>query len=533
MNFYLKTTFRNLRKKPVYSLISFIGFTFGILILTFCVSSCSRNKLKTDENSLTKQILTEEEQLAREAELRAEREKQLADSLAKLPKGFRFKEDRSVDLQRPPLVIDIARNLNNIKEIKLSDVATDIKYIRMESLPEAISTTQRFKYYLMDNNIVAVSLYGIFLFSNDGKFIRNIVKNEFSGISDDETRKAIIIQGDHTFKGGGTTVWARGNSLFYKYSDNITGQDYIMEYDCSLNQPTYNIEFDSENQKKIIGAGEIVFDLKQDNETTNKTQNNLEGAWWIPLDALYNEIKTFAPDKNTYLKRFWDKVDKIGVFQKNGDTLAVFTNHDQVKDHFSTDSQIQDVGTQYEKNGSLLFRSDFNDTIFQVVPPNRFLPVYVFNLGRHKYSKQESVDMVSLIDKVMIKNVAETKNYIFITFTKDNYDCPRNRKNKSVKIYHALFSKSSNQLQIVKSDPFDYEAPILVNNIDGGYSIWPLSYQVASNGEIMLSLKGSDLKTQVKSSEFQKSAAPADKKEKLKQLANSVSDLDDILMIVQ
>lgn len=509
-------------KKYLLALIVFVTFI-----------GCNSNRLKTDEKKLANQILTEEEQLAQQEVKRAEREKQLADSMAKLPKGFRFKEDRSVDLQSRPLVIDIAGNLNNIKEIKLSDVATDIKYIRMESLPEAISTTQRFKYYLMDNNIVAVSLYGIFLFSNDGTFIRNIVKNEFSGIRDDETRKAIIIQGDHTFKGGGTTVWARGNSLFYKYSNNITGQDYIMEYDCSLNQPTYNIEFDSENQKEIIGAGEILFDLKQENVTTNKTQNNHEETSWIPLDALYNEIKTFAPDKNTYLKRFWDKVDKIGVFRKNGDTLAVFANHDQVKGHFSTDSQIQDVGTQYEKNGSLFFRSDFNDTIFQVVPPNRFLPVYVFNLGRHKYSKQESVDMVSLIDKVIIRNVAETKNYIFITFTKDNYDCPRNRKNKSVKIYHVLFSKTNHQLQIIKSDPTDYSAPILENNIDGGYPVWPLSYMVGGKGEIMLSLKGSDLKAHVQSPQFQKSTAPADKKEKLKQLAKSVSNLDDILMIVK
>ncbi|MBA4407842.1 MAG: ABC transporter permease [Bacteroidota bacterium] len=30
MNFQLKTTFRNLRKKPIYSLITFVGFTFGI-----------------------------------------------------------------------------------------------------------------------------------------------------------------------------------------------------------------------------------------------------------------------------------------------------------------------------------------------------------------------------------------------------------------------------------------------------------------------------------------------------------------------
>ena len=49
----------------------------------------------------------------------------------------------------------------------------------------------------------------------------------------------------------------------------------------------------------------------------------------------------------------------------------------------------------------------------------------------------------------------------------------------------------------------------------------------------MLSLKGNDLKSRVKDAPFQKSTAPADKKEKLKQFAGSVSDQDDILMIVQ
>ena len=30
MNFHLKSTIRSLRKKPIYSLITFVGFTFGI-----------------------------------------------------------------------------------------------------------------------------------------------------------------------------------------------------------------------------------------------------------------------------------------------------------------------------------------------------------------------------------------------------------------------------------------------------------------------------------------------------------------------
>jgi len=55
---------------------------------------------------------------------------------------------------------------------------------------------------------------------------------------------------------------------------------------------------------------------------------------------------------------------------------------------------------------------------------------------------------------------------------------------------------------------------------------------VDKKGEILLSLKGSVLKSEVKSDRFQKSTAPAIKKEQLKQLAASVADQDDILMIV-
>jgi uncharacterized membrane protein YciS (DUF1049 family) len=64
-----------------------IFYITGLLIAMILCTSCNSNRLKTDEKSLAKQILTEEQQLAHEAELRAEREKQLADSIAKLPKG--------------------------------------------------------------------------------------------------------------------------------------------------------------------------------------------------------------------------------------------------------------------------------------------------------------------------------------------------------------------------------------------------------------------------------------------------------------
>ncbi len=508
--------------------------TILLLFALFAITvSCGRNRLKTDEKKLANQILTEEEQLAQQEAKRAEREKLLADSIAKLPNGFRFKEQRKVDPQRPPVVINIAESLENIAELKLSDVATNIKYIRLDPIPDAtLPRNLKYKYYLMENYLVALNIYGTHLFTKEGKYIRSVVKNQLTGVEYHEKKNWLVFWNDYTLVGGGTSVWARGNTLFYVYSNNITGQQVIMEYDCSKEQSLLNTGFDPEIPAKINGLGEISIDMKH-GDTTPPPPRKHQGMWSNNPEGLYEQLGNFSPDRNTYMTRLGGK-QMLGVFTNQGDTLATFAKLEQLKNYTKSFTRGTDYGFQYENRGNLYFRTDFNDTVFQFVPPNRIVPLYVFNLGQYKVTKQEGVDPdVKLDGKILPQDWAETKNYIFMTFTKDNYDCPKNRKNKSVKIYHALFSKSSNQLQIVKSDPFDYEAPILVNNIDGGYPVWPLSYQVASNGEIMLSLKGSDLKTQVKSSGFQKSAAPADKKEKLKQLAVSVSDLDDILMIVQ
>lgn len=508
--------------------------TLILLITLFTLTiSCGRNRLKTDEKKLTTQIITEEEQLAQREVKRAVQEKQLADSIAKLPKGFRFKEQRGIDAQKPPVVIDIDGNLNNIADKQLSDVASDIKYIRLEPVPDVdLPRNQKYKFYMMDNYLIAANLYGIHQYTKDGKFVRTIVKNQLNGVDYDEKNNCLRFWNDYTLIGGGTSIWGRGNSLFYIYNNNITGQQYIMEYDCSQYQPISDNAFDPENQDKITGLGQVLIDMNH-GKTTPPDPRKHQGMWSMSPEGMYERLGIFSPDRNTYINTLHGK-NMLGIIGKQGDTLATFTKLEQAKNYTKSLMRGTDGGTQYEIHGNLYFRTNFNDTVFQVIAPNKLEPVYVLNLGKYKVSILEGVDPdASLEGKIIPQDWAETKNYIFITFTKDSYDCPNTRKNKNVKIYHALFSKTSHQLQVVNGDPTDYDAPILVNNIDGGCPVWPLSYQVGGKGEIMLSLKGRDLKTQVKNAGFQKSTAPADKKEKLKQLANAVSDLDDILMIVQ
>ena len=502
---------------------------FLIIVLNF--TACKpRNKLNTNEQKLVAEIKTEEqEKQAAEAAL-----KQNVPSIPDtLPPGFRFQEDRSIDPNNPPLVIDIAGSLDNIETLKLSDVASTIKYIRIDALPDStLPTNLKYKYYITDNNIVAINLYGIHLFSREGKFLQSIVKNEMTGISFDEKRDRIFIRFNHTKIGAGTSAWSKGDALFYEYSNNITGQRYIMKYDCSGNQSTINLGFDPENQPKIIGLGKIHIDLNHGNTKPPKPRKG-NGVWDLTPESIYEQRSIYTYNGDTYIKPLRGKY-MMGIINSKGDTLSTFTKLEQVKNYTKSVSRGTDHGTQYVMDGNLLFRTDFNDTVFQVIPASRLLPRYVLDLGKYKTSKLEGMNPdVSLEGKIIPMQWSETKNHIFFAFSKDNYDCPNNRKNKSVKIYHAIYSKQHRNVNILDSDPINYSPNILKNYIDGGVPVWPLSYQVANNNKILISLKGKELKTHVNSTSFDNSKVAENKKNVLKIFSDSIKNNDDILMIIQ
>ena len=506
-----------------------------ILILLFSVlGACQNNKMKTDEKKLVSKILSEEEKLALEEKDRMEQEKLLADSLANLPEGFRFKENRSIDRNNPPLTIDIANNLDSIRDISLSDVAQDIEYIRMQAIPDStIPKDLKLRYYFMDNYIVASNLYGIHLYSKKGEYIQLVVKNELTGIKlDVEKNRISIFCSSYSHKGGRNNVWARGDHLFYNYRNSQTGQNLIMDFDCSTQHISGDTQFDPEHPNAITGLGKVSMDV---NNGINKPEKPLypNGMIMASIDYFDKEFDVFNPDINTYITKLDD--DKmLGILSSKGDTLASFRKFEQVKNYTKKQMRGTDHGIQYEKGGDFFLRTDFNDTIFQVIPPNYLRPVYVLNLGQYKLSKQAGVDPdVSLKGKVIPMSWADAKDYIFMTFSRDSYDCPRNRREKKVKIYQALYSKKDRKFQIVKADPTNYFLDILTNDIDGGVAVWPQAYMINKSGEIMVSLKGKDLKDHVQSSEFKNSKAVLSKKESLAQFANRCSGQDDILMVVK
>lgn len=494
----------------------------SLIILAFIILSnisCHHNRLKANEKELAEEIILREKQ--NEEIEKGELELDLTDTLNRSKNGMLFTEDRSVDPSHSPIIIDIAANLKNVKDIKLTDVASEIKYVRMEKIPDStFSVVMKFKYYLISDYIIATNPGGIVQYSKDGKFIKIIVKNITTGI--DVDAKWMRVLGTNTFIGGGTSVWINGDSLYYTYRNSISGQEYIMK--CGLSNAQFELpkKFDPENPEQIIGLGDVAIDINPSKEK-EKWKYNISPelvSWGMSADYIYQSVGTFFLNKTTYAKEI-TRTDKIAVINSKGDTLTTFSGFED------NSMRIENEGRKYLWNG-------LNDTIFQVIGYNRILPAYVIKLGSYKASREQVRQIGGdLTGKIIPRQWAENNNYIFLVFAKDAFDSPNSRKYKKVRLYHALYSKQSKELYILKSDPFNYSSEIIENNIDGGLPVWPQSFMIGNNGEILISLKGQELKDRTKSEQFKSSKAPEDKKKELEKLAASVDDNEDILMIIR
>lgn len=493
---------------------------FVVLILAFGLfSSCGKNRLKTDEKALTKQILTEEEQLAHEAELRSEREKQLADSLAKLPKGIRLKGDRNTDPLNPPEIIDIAGNLNQFGKFALSDIVSEIKYIRLQ-MPEDSAFTGKVNFksdvdYKQElplavkknkDFIVAYNYLGILLYTAEGKLLKTICSNDLNNF---ELGKNYVKGGSNsTIKGANNTPFLIGNNLYYNYEDEENGISELMQVDC--NNLPLSMPENIENKSKYRGIGSPV-------AFTGKNSYSV-----IPLGSnLF--AKTGHPKKNE---------DMLTIYSANGDTLCSFHGNQKIENYTSNVSRSPDFGSSFQYKGNYYFREPHSDTIFRVVPPSRLVPEFIFNLGEYKVERiQDAMDpKYNLDDKFILKSLGISDNYILINYTK-GYNSPNARRNKKVKFYNAIYDRKNKTLKHIQYDPDNWKFS-LENDIDGGLSFWPY-FSVSEHGEFLISVKGSDLKEHIKTDGFLNSSVTSVKKAAFQDLAQKVDNHETIVIIMK
>jgi len=452
------------------------------LVLSSLVS-CNRNRLKTDEKELEGQILTEEQQLAHEAELRAEREKQLADSIAKLPKGFRFTEDRSVDLNQPPVIIDIIGNRESRQDIKLSQLFSKIEYIRLEIDPDSLMAKNNGAVIVGDSHIYTVSsMFGIIQYDLKGKFKQYICKNT---IYDTGNRGFITYQGTRS-------AYLAGDRLVYKYEDQPNEKAFLMVYDENKEELGFeqlHLNTDIESGTEIRGKGEKVLDL-------------LAGfnAQFEPDPYFIGEKLIAYTPRKKILER---QLNFVSVVSTTGDTLCEMPDYDPVTNFTKSTYRGVDSGDKYYYNGMLHLRQSFSDTLYQLVPPNRLIPKYVLYFGDKGIgSAQKGVDPgYDLEEKLIIHSFFETKHFLFITYSK-NYSCPNTARNGTLKFSRIIYDKKNksviplylDEAPFIADSKMSWPSPVqpqIKNDLDGTPFRWPNN--VTSKGEPFSIFSGKEL----------------------------------------
>lgn len=379
--------------------------TIFLLFAVFAIAvSCGHNRLKTDEKKLGNQILTEEEQLAHEAQQLVEREKQLADSIAKLPKGFRFKEEREVDSEISPIEIDVVASRQNPKSIKLSQLFSKVDYITLEPLNDSTFYNRDSYFIINKNSLYGASSKGIAQYDWQGHFIKYICQNDlhFTKINGTE----MTFENDFNQFVGGTQAKIVNGKLFYKFENRPKKFACLMEYDESNNQKTVSLTMpDVETgQSFITGLGKNVGSLQVRRFLTLPT--NI-----YPLNSnCFADVASRKTIGNNH----------ITLLYTNGDTLCSFPNYDKAPVYHKKVVSVSATGNNYNLNGVLYARESYNDTIFRIVPPNKLVPHIILNFGKNGITSpiQWMDPGYDLTGKLLLHDFLETPKYLFITYSK-------------------------------------------------------------------------------------------------------------------
>lgn len=306
---------------------------------------------------------------------------------------------------------DLSENWTQSEVVLLSNIATDVEYIALETLPECLIGNHRSIEVIPLKEVLIVHERNkvMRLFNRQGKFIKNIGKlgagpNEYEGIRDyfvDEKNNRILILGKSN------------NCLIYDLDGDLIKR-------LKLTGDFQRILGDDEGN---IGLLHLVFEASQ------KDSANLV---WLTSEG---KIKSTIP---LYQNR------PMGIGNKGSYNVQCYWN-DRI----------------------LQFAEIPFDTVFQLNEENKFIPAWSIESGPKKIPIEITNNYSRFISEynnyTMPIIILETKNYFFLTGWYQN------------SMYKLLCNKNSGLVQttaISEVSPQAEEAG-LNNDIDGLLPFWP------------------------------------------------------------
>ncbi len=360
----------------------------------------------------------------------------------KITPGVKFTEDRSVDPSNPPAVIDLTSGQSSSKELKLSDIAQSVRYIKLNAKTDTMALDGwNMKVFSYKDKIILSSIRGIYVFASDGMLT--------------------------------DTVWYNPE---LKKSVTPDGMSYIENLD----------PYFTRNTRMSLWDNHLIYlEAKKEGDQTTELINiyNLDTRKKEKIIAGKSNVKVGGVhqiDNNTYVIIYHtvltDEMYALRTFNMQGDTLCKFSHYEIVKDFKGGSYASPELDNAYTYNNQFSFRHGNNDTLFHLVSPNRLVPAFVLKLGQYKVSINDLVRDKAK-DKYVINGWTESSKYIMIDYTKDR-NTPNNQKKGVVEYFNILFDKANKRL--IRYTKRNFE-----NNLDNKVPLF-IPKGTALNGELIM-----------------------------------------------
>lgn len=376
-----------------------------------------------------------------------------------------------------PQIIDIARDFKNIKEFRVSEIADDIEYIKLEKTPESLIGGGIPTWYITEEFIFVAAQHRLLQFYRDGRFIKQIGK---SGRGPGEFQVPLGIMLDDS-------------------NDTLC---IITNYSNQL------LKFD-------VNSGEYL--------SGSPVSKYLGSAMFSSGFHIIGK-DTFAAFSHP-LAQFQPDYVLLEIFDGNGNILK------QIKSSlfsFKDEENIQRVNQASNQiwrfNNEFRLYEGLNDTIYNLNDNLQLEPAYIFNLGKYKGTFEEMTTKYynELPNYIQINGIWETQNALFLNFIYNGKFCK------------GQFNKSEGKFYW-QDVPGDQKSGVMLNDLDGGLSFWPNISVDHSENERVFCIDAINLKQQLTNEYLERSEAKfPEKKEQLKNFMQDLSiDDNPVLMLVK
>ncbi len=312
-----------------------------------------------------------------------------------------------------PIVINFEKSIGNEKEIKLSEIVSNIEYVPLETNKNALLASIS-KVAPTRDYIFLESRGNIYQFQRNGKFLHRVGKS-----------------------GSGPG-------------------EYSIARDYKIDEASEYIYILTNWSKKIL-----VFSFN------GKFIKSIPFIDSMSFEKLPGNVFLAAMGNGSGQEKY-----RLVALKNNKDTLKCFPNYIKFpyrKNQFTFISDNIDLDF-YCFNNEVFYREKYNDTIFKITSSISFLPNIILSLGKYKIPIEHRIEFLAsgkefrkYSSRYYNTKVEETNNYVFVTYMSYLENDPKKALLYDKKAHIGFRLKNQNNKEIG-----------MIDDIDNGLEFWPL-----------------------------------------------------------